>query len=264
VIKGIDHIVLAVQDPDGAVASLKEALGLRASEGGRHDRLGTFNRLVWLGDSYLELIGVFDASLAADSWLGRPVLATLETGGGLATWAVAVDDLDAELRWTKPDGGLTAPIAGERRRPDGGVVRWRLAHPSSLSPTSPFLIQHDTTSAEWTPADRRTRAAETHPVGGRVRLASMEVRAEVPAASAARLRSMLGTTAEPEGRRAVRVAIGGHIVRVVARGTEGTASSAVELVTDAPLRRRSMRLGDCEIRLRGLPPGPRPGGEEGR
>jgi catechol 2,3-dioxygenase-like lactoylglutathione lyase family enzyme len=261
VITGIDHVVLAVPDPDGAVAGLEEALGLRASEGGRHDRLGTFNRLVWLGDSYLELIGVFDPSLAADTWLGRPVLATLETGGGLATWAVAVDDLDAELRWARSDGELTAPIHGERRRPDGGVVRWRLAHPSSLSPRSPFLIEHDATSAEWTADDRRIRAAEAHPVGGRVRLASIEIQADIPAASAAHLRSLLATTAEPDGRRAVRVAIGSHSVRVAAQGAEGTASSAIELVTDVPLRRRTIRLGDCEIRLRGLPPGPPPRSE---
>ncbi len=89
---------------------------------------GTFNRLIWLGDSYVELIGVFDPVLAAASWLGAPIVRALETGGGLATWAIATDDIDgdlARLRSTATD--LTAPIDGERRRPDGEVVRWRLA-----------------------------------------------------------------------------------------------------------------------------------------
>ena len=56
-------------------------------------------RAAELGDSYLELVGVFDPALAAQGWFGPPVLATLERGGGLATWAIAVDDLESQLRW---------------------------------------------------------------------------------------------------------------------------------------------------------------------
>jgi catechol 2,3-dioxygenase-like lactoylglutathione lyase family enzyme len=133
---GIDHVVLAVEDPDAAAATLAEKLGLDATAGGRHEALGTFNRLVWLGDSYLELVGVFDRELAARSWLGPAVLAAIERGGGLATWAVAVDDLDRQLTWLPPDAGFVGPLDGERRRDDGRVVRWRLAHPPALSPTS--------------------------------------------------------------------------------------------------------------------------------
>jgi hypothetical protein len=252
-IEGIDHLVLAVGDPDRTAEELEETLGLRASGGGRHDRLGTFNRLVWLGDSYLELIGVFDPALAAESWIGRPVVASLEAGGGLATWAVAIDDLDSQLRWTAGDGVLSGPLDGERRRPDGRLVRWRLAQPAVLSPTSPFLIEHDTTAAEWTEDERRARAGETHPIGGRVRLVSLEVQTEVPAAAAAKLRSLLATTAEPDGRRAVRVAIGAYAVRFAAPGPDPAVKAIIELVTDVPLRRRSARIGDCEIRLRGGP-----------
>ncbi|HEX5013570.1 MAG TPA: VOC family protein, partial [Candidatus Limnocylindrales bacterium] len=102
---GIDHIVLAVEDPDATAAALEAEVGLVAGGGGRHDALGTFNRLVWLGDSYLELIGVFDVAVAARGWLGPAVLATIERGGGLATWAVAVDDLDRQLTWLPPDAG---------------------------------------------------------------------------------------------------------------------------------------------------------------
>ena len=127
-IGGIDHVVIAVDDPDAVAASLEQTLGVRASGGGRHERLGTFNRLVWLGDSYLELVGVFDRTMAETSWLGRPVVASLDRGGGLATWAVAIDDLAGHLRWTASGATLTRPIEGERRRPDGRRVRWRLSH----------------------------------------------------------------------------------------------------------------------------------------
>src|SRR6266850_4376514 len=105
---GIDHVALACADPDATAVALERRLGLAVTGGGNHDALGTFNRLVWLGDAYLELIGVRDAEVASRSWLGRLVLAALDGGdeGGLVTWAIAVDDLDETLRWAPPDAGL--------------------------------------------------------------------------------------------------------------------------------------------------------------
>jgi Glyoxalase-like domain len=157
---GIDHLVIAVVDPDAAAAELEARLGLAAGGGGRHDALGTFNRLVWLGDTYLELIGVFDPTLAAGSWVGAPTLRALERGGGVATVALATDDIEADTASLRSRGSdLAAPMAGERTRPDGRVVRWRLAVPPTLGPDRPpFLIEHDAASAEWTADDRNERA----------------------------------------------------------------------------------------------------------
>lgn len=253
-ILGIDHLVIAVEDPDAAASLLETKLGLAAAGGGRHEALGTFNRLVWLGDAFLELVGVFDQGLAEASWFGPPLLAALERGGGLATWAVAVEDLDAHLRWAPESAGLAGPIDGERSRPDGRLVRWRLAHPPEVSPWSPFLIEHDTSAAEWTPDERSTRGAEEHPVGGRVRLVALEVENPAPAPAAGRLRSMLGTSVEPAGRAGVAVHVGPHAVRLLAERPRGPA--AVELIADLDLRRKTARLGDCEIRIGGLPPKP--------
>jgi hypothetical protein len=158
---GIDHLVIAVADPDTASAELEAKLGLAPGGGGRHDRLGTFNRLVWLGDSYLELIGVFDRTSAASSWIGVPTLRALEAGGGLATWAIASDDLAADVAGLRDRGSsLAEPVDGERVRPDGHVVRWRLSAAEPLDrDRPPFLIEHDPAAAEWSPADRAERAA---------------------------------------------------------------------------------------------------------
>jgi Glyoxalase-like domain len=160
---GIDHLVIAVADPDDAADQLRDRLGLAPGGGGRHEGLGTFNRLVWLGDSYLELIGVYDRELAAASWVGVPTLRALEAGGGLATWAVTSDDIEADAGRLREEGSdLALPIGGERVRPDGRVVRWRLAATHALAPDAPpFLIEHDTSAAEWTPAERAERAAGT-------------------------------------------------------------------------------------------------------
>jgi hypothetical protein len=251
VLLGIDHVVLAIADPDVAAADLETRLGLAATGGGRHDALGTWNRLVWLGDAFLELVGVFDPALASRSWLGRPVLAALERGGGLVTWAVAVDDLDETLRWAPPDAGIVGPLDGERRRPDERVVRWRLAHPPDLSPTAPFLIEHDRAAAEWSDADRLARAEEQHPLGGRARLAGLEVVAASPAVAAGRLRSLLAAAVEPAGRAAVRVRFADHEVRFVV--SRPGSPAVVDVVADLPLRTRVARVGDCDIRLRGSP-----------
>jgi hypothetical protein len=251
VLLGIDHLVIAVEDPDAAAAMLEDKLGLDAAEGGRHESLGTYNRLVWLGDSYLELVGVFDRELAARSWVGQPVLAALERGGGLATWAVAIDDLEALLRWVPPDSGLVGPVAGERRRPDDRVVRWRLAHPPRMSPTAPFVIEHDPAGAEWTPGDRAARAEQRHALGGRVRLAALEVVSDAAPVAAGRLRRLLGTSAEPAGRGAVRIGLGSQDVRIVTARPRGAA--AADLVAGVVMpRRKSAVVGDIEIRLSGL------------
>ena len=223
---GIDHLVLASADPDTAAAELEAVLGLRAGDGGRHETLGTFNRLVWLGDSYLELIGVFDEELAASSWVGRPTLRALRQGGGLATYALASDDLAADVARLRATGALLeGPLPGERIRPDGRVVRWLLAAPPVLGPRDPgFLIEHDGSTAEWTPAERAARAAEVHPAGGPVRLEALELPVrDLPAAMTRQLRT-LGLQFRPSlsGRGARDATIGTQTLRL--RSTAGADS----------------------------------------
>ena len=75
---GIDHVIICCVDPDAAVEELCGALGLLPGGGGRHETSGTFNRLVWFGDSYLELVGVFDRELAEQGLFGRHIVRLLD------------------------------------------------------------------------------------------------------------------------------------------------------------------------------------------
>ncbi len=50
-ILGIDHLVIAVADPDAAATGLEQPLGLAFTGGGRHVTAGTWNRLAFLGVS---------------------------------------------------------------------------------------------------------------------------------------------------------------------------------------------------------------------
>ncbi len=209
---GIDHLVIAVADPDAAVDALEATLGLEPGGGGRHDRLGTFNRLVWLGDTYLELIGVFDSVMAAGSRVGAPTVRALDAGGGLATWAVSTDTIEADVvRLRELGSDLAEPIQGDRTRPDGRVVRWRLAAPPILGlDRPPFVIEHDPTGAEWTTAERAERAR------GPARLERLEIAVDdVDRASRAFARS-LGLQFRPSlvGGGARDTDIGPHRLRL--------------------------------------------------
>ena len=158
-ILGIDHIAIAVTDPDAAVDELAELLGMPAGvSGGRHPAWGTRNRLLWLRDTYVELCTVDDRTLARGSWLGKPALAALP-GPAAICWALSSDRLETDRDDMNARGAsLGATIPGERRRPDGRIVRWRLALPPDVALDRPFLIEHDTTAAEWSSADRAERA----------------------------------------------------------------------------------------------------------
>jgi Glyoxalase-like domain len=177
VLLGIDHLAIAVRDLDDAAHELDRSVGLAATGGGRHPALGTQNRLAWLGDTYLELVSIADRGIAEGSWLGVPTIAALERGGGLATWAIATDSIVADVAEFRAIGsGYANPMPGERERPDGTIVRWRLAIGGRLGPAEPpFLIEHDPFSAEWTEGDRAARSTEHHPIGGPVRLEVLEL-----------------------------------------------------------------------------------------
>src|ERR1700690_2911835 len=164
----IDHILISCQDPEAAAAAVETELGLEPTGAGRHTALGTFHRLIWLGDSFIELIGVEARKLAEASWVGRPVLRAADAGGGLAMWAAATGGIRAEVAALRAAGSdLGQPIDGERVRPDGRVARWTLAVATTTGPLEPpFLIEHDLAAAEWSGAEQAERAGRPPPIGG--------------------------------------------------------------------------------------------------
>ena len=219
----IDHLVIAVRDPDAAAAELERDAGLAFAGGGRHAAMGTFNRLAFLGDTYLELIGVFDRRLVEASVtfaVGRASMAVLDGGReGLATWALATDDVAGDAMRLRAGGSsIGEPVGGSRTRPDGGVVHWITAFPA-LGPTEPpFLIQHEHEGPEWGDEARAARAAFSHPAGGRVRVTALELPMADPAAAADAYGRVLGIAFSEGWRTAV-----GEQAVVLRADTPGTA-----------------------------------------
>jgi glyoxalase-like protein len=132
----LDHVLIAVSDLDAAAREVEQRHGLASVDGGRHQGLGTANRIVPLGETYLELVAVVDEAEAAQSGFGSWV-----AGGELPRllgWCARTDDLDAVA------GRLGLTIAeGARARPDGTTLRWRMAglERSAEEPTLPFFIE---------------------------------------------------------------------------------------------------------------------------
>jgi hypothetical protein len=249
-ITGIDHLVVAVADLDDAADTLEAAVGLATVPGGAHPDHGTANRLVWLGDTYLELVTVVDPDRAGGSWFGRLVLERLEAGGGLAALCLSSDDLDADVAAARQRGAAVAgPFPGERQRPDGRVVRWRLAIPEPLRlDGAPFLIEHDPTAAEWTPAERAERAAFVHPAGGPVRLELLELRLDDVRLTQNRYLRTWGLLTRPSlaGGGARDIDVGRQVIRLRRCAGARSQPPAVHLVIlPPPDRSRTRQLPDA-------------------
>jgi len=136
----LDHLGYAVRDLDGAAVRFREELGLDSVVGGRHVGFGTANRIVPLGDQYIEIVGVVDEAEAEGSAFGRSVLERTTDGDGWLVIVVATDDVDAEAARL----GLEV-TTGARSRPDGTEVRWRMTglDAPQREPWMPFFMTWD-------------------------------------------------------------------------------------------------------------------------
>ena len=136
-----DHVICATADLDAAAERLERSHGLRAEGGGRHDGMGTHNRIVPLGRGYLELLAVADAEEAAGSALGRAVTERLAgVGEGLMGWAVATEDVTAVA------GRLGTELVEIRRQ--GFVGRLTGVAEAMTEPCLPFFIERGADVAE--------------------------------------------------------------------------------------------------------------------
>ncbi|HET7380101.1 MAG TPA: VOC family protein [Gaiellales bacterium] len=145
----LDHVVIAVPDLPAAATSLADGMGLTSVEGGRHAGWGTANRIVPLGETYLELVAVVDADEAAASAFGGWVAAA--AGAQPIGWVVRTDGIDQVA------GRLGLTVSeGTRRDREGRPMHWRVAgvERARTEPSLPFFVEW----GEGTPHPGRTGA----------------------------------------------------------------------------------------------------------
>ncbi|HEX4719539.1 MAG TPA: VOC family protein [Thermoleophilaceae bacterium] len=162
--------------------------GLASVEGGRHPAWGTANRIVPLGDAYLELIAVVNEATAARSAFGRWVAAAPQ--GQPFGWAVRTDDIDAVAARL----GIEV-VAGSRVSASGALLSWRLAgtDEAAAEPFLPFFIEW----GEGTPlpgnvAQATTRIEELRLMGDAERLAAWLGPHELPVTIRAGMPTVIG------------------------------------------------------------------------
>jgi hypothetical protein len=117
-----DHFAVSAVSLEDGVAAVEDALGVALAGGGKHALMATHNRLLGLGDIYLEVIAA-DPAAPAPAWPRWFDLDHFTGPPRLTNWVAGCDDLEAELALS-PDG-VGVPVALER-----GDLCWRMAVPA--------------------------------------------------------------------------------------------------------------------------------------
>lgn len=133
----LDHIAISAETLDAGAAWVEMALGVPLAGGGKHPLMGTHNRLLSLGDLYLEVI-------ATDPEAPRPGhprwfdLDHFQGAPRLTNWICRTENLDAALAAAPPGTGTATDLAR-------GDYRWRFAVPATgklpFDDRFPALIQ---------------------------------------------------------------------------------------------------------------------------
>lgn len=133
----LDHLAVSAATLEEGAAWVETVLGVPPTGGGKHPHMGTHNRLLSLGDLYLEVIAIDPTApkpahprwFDLDHFRGPP---------RLTNWICRTDDLDAALTRAPKGTGTATDLAR-------GDYRWRFAVPPSgklpFDDCHPALIQ---------------------------------------------------------------------------------------------------------------------------
>lgn len=149
-----DHFVHLTPDPTKAAEAFQQ-LGLHAVQGGKHEKLGTYNTLSYFDLSYVELIGIFDEALVSEAasikYSLRDTFVENHLQAGPQRIALRSENLQ-ELAERFRAAGLEVhgPTDFSRTRPDGTLVTWKLlfAGKENEGLRLPFFIEWDEKDAE--------------------------------------------------------------------------------------------------------------------
>lgn len=141
----LDHILLGSSDLDAGIEFVREHTGVAPAFGGVHPGRGTRNALLSLGDRhYLEIIAPDPAQPETPDTYGLKKLVAPRLVG----WAAHPGNLDAvAARLRAASIAFDGPAPGERKRPDGRVLRWKtLRLREDQAGLLPFFIEWSASS----------------------------------------------------------------------------------------------------------------------
>lgn len=118
----LDHLAVAGENLEAAVAHIEDSLGVKMGAGGQHAHFATHNRLLGLeGGLYVEAIAT-DPSVPAPAYARWFDLDNFTGPARLNNWICHVDVLENSLRGLPKGAGV--PVALAR-----GDLRWLMAVP---------------------------------------------------------------------------------------------------------------------------------------
>jgi hypothetical protein len=144
----IDHVIIAASDLEMLEASFRR-LGFTVVGGGTHPHLGTRNRIVILGEGYIELLALADADKASTALRER-----ITRGGGWVGYALQSADIVGEAQAMRTRGiDVRGPVAGRLVAPNGDARSWQVVTVGDADLWAaafplPFLIEHASAGAQ--------------------------------------------------------------------------------------------------------------------
>jgi hypothetical protein len=170
----IDHVIVAAPDLTALEAAFIR-LGFHVVGGGQHPHLGTRNRIIVLDQGYIELLVIADEQVVSPAIRER-----IARAPGWIGFALQSADIAAEAEAMRARGVDTrGPRPGRLVATNGNVRSWRTVTVSgddlfSAAEPIPFLIQHDSTSAQHQRELAGDDAISPHP-NGALRLHSVSL-----------------------------------------------------------------------------------------
>jgi hypothetical protein len=120
----LDHLVLVASTLEIGVAHVEATLGVAMAGGGAHPGMATHNRLLRLGDIYLEVLARDPSATPTRArWFGLDDL-RLDTRPSLHTFVLRSAAIDATLA-SMPE------VAGPAIAAQRGALRWRIGVPDN-------------------------------------------------------------------------------------------------------------------------------------
>ena len=139
-----DHLVIAARTLEEGVEWVERRLGVEMGPGGKHDVMGTHNRLLALGPGrFLEVMAIDPEAQAPmqPRWfdLDNPAMhARLARGPALIHWVARTDDIEAAVEAATTNHPEIIPVSR-------GKFRWKIGVPRdghlAAGGISPTIIQ---------------------------------------------------------------------------------------------------------------------------
>jgi hypothetical protein len=145
----LDHVVYFTEKEPAQMVAEQQEVGRHAVVGGRHEKWGTHNALLYTKNAYVEWLSVEKMGIAekVDHPLTKLLLHDLEQGDGWGTICLSVDGIEQFNEEVENKGFRTSGVLdAQRRTADGQLRKWKMLfvdQPVSNELPYPFFIEWD-------------------------------------------------------------------------------------------------------------------------